>query len=114
MSTFHVESLPQGENPDQLSILQLHGPLLIAHVPAFQAATQRERAATVVLNFADSSYMDSAGLGAVLQLYRHMTAQQRRLVLVGLNARIAALLKLTRADTLLEVKADLASLGLPA
>jgi anti-sigma B factor antagonist len=85
-------------------MLVLHGPLLIANVPAFQQAAQKALSPNVCVDFADSSYMDSAGLGALLQLYRQLTTQQRHLVLVGLNQRIAALLKLTHADTLLDIR----------
>ncbi len=84
-------------------MLSVQGPLLIAHVGVFQQATQKAKSKVMVVDFSQSSYMDSAGLGALLQFYRQVTAQQRRLVVVGLNQRIAALLKLTRADTLLQV-----------
>jgi anti-sigma B factor antagonist len=101
MSTLKLETRP-GKRPDT-TILKLDGPLLIAHVPQFQQAAQKAATPVTVLDFSNSSYMDSAGLGAVLQFYRQLTAQRRRLVLVGLNQRIAALLKLTHADTLLEI-----------
>jgi anti-sigma B factor antagonist len=102
MSALHIETIP-GTRPE-ITILRLDGPLLIAHVPVFQQAAQKTQSALTILDFSLTSYMDSAGLGAVLQLYRQAIAQKRRLVLVGLNQRVAALLKLTRADTLLEIQ----------
>ena len=101
MSLLHIESSP-GARPET-TILRLDGPLLIKHVPLFQQAAQRAQTPLTIVDLTNSSYMDSAGLGAVLQLYSQVIAQQRRLVLVGLNQRVAALLKLTRADTLLEI-----------
>jgi anti-sigma B factor antagonist len=91
----------------EITVLALHGPLLIAHVPVFQQATQRATTTVTVIDFSGCSYMDSAGLGALLQFYRQVMTQQRRLVVVGLNQRVDALLKLTRADSLLEIKPTL-------
>ena len=108
MSTLTVDVFA-GPQPD-ITVLKVNGPLLIAHVPAFQQSTLKATTPVTVVDFAASSYMDSAGLGAVLQFYRQLSAQKRRLVLVGLNQRIAALLQLTRADTLLEIRATLADL----
>lgn len=102
MSVLQIETLP-GARPET-TVLRLNGPLLIAQVPVFQKATQTAQTQLIILDLSQSSYMDSAGLGAVLQLYKQMMAQRRRLVLVGLNPRVAALLKLTRADTLLEIQ----------
>jgi anti-anti-sigma factor len=109
MNALKVEVSP-GIRPD-VTVVSLHGPLLIAHVPVFQRSAQQAGTAVVVLDFSESSYMDSAGLGAVLQLHKQMVAQKRRLVLVGLNQRIAALMTLTRADTLLEIKPDAAGVA---
>ncbi len=90
-------------------VLKLHGPLLIAHVPVFQERVRAVDAKLIVLDFTEVSYMDSAGLGAVIQLYRQQLPFGRRVVLIHLNQRVAALLKLTRADTILEVQPDLKS-----
>jgi anti-sigma B factor antagonist len=102
MSVLHIETL-QGARPET-TILRLDGPLLIAHVPNFRKAAQTAQTPLVIVDFTQASYMDSTGLGAVLQLYRQIKAENRRLVLVGLNQRVAALLKLTRVDTLLEIQ----------
>lgn len=108
MSELKVEIQP-GAKPE-VTIVSLEGPLLIAHVPAFRQSAQKVTTPVVVLDFSRSSYMDSAGLGAVLQLHKHLAGQKRRLVLIGLDQRIAALMKLTHADTVVEIRPDASSL----
>lgn len=98
-SEFEVSAGPSADT----TTLKLHGPLLIAHVPAFRAAAYAVHTPALLLDFAGSGYMDSAGLGAVLQLHKDRTAHGNRLILTGLDLRIAALLKLTHADTVLEI-----------
>jgi anti-sigma B factor antagonist len=108
MSGLKVEIQPGAKS--EITVVALEGPLLIAHVPDFSRSAQQATTPVVVLDFSRSSYMDSAGLGAVLQLHKHLTGQQRRLVLVGLDQRIAALMKLTHADSVLEIHPDASSL----
>ena len=101
MSALHIETIP-GTRPE-ITILRLDGPLLIAHVPVFQQAAQKTQSALTILDFSLTSYMDSAGLGAVLQVYRHQQHHARKLALAGLNQRVLALMQLTRTNQIVAV-----------
>lgn len=97
-----------------IAIVDLHGRLTLS--PALnQLKTRIEALLTsqpvtgLVLNFAEVSGLDSAGLGELMRI--HTFAKQRglRLALAGINPKISEVLKTTRLDGLFAVCADEAS-----
>ena len=68
--------------------------------------TIRDGAAKVVLDLAGVPYMDSAGLGALVQAAGLAKQQGGDLRLCGASARVAELIKMTRTDALLPMDAD--------
>ena len=60
----------------------------------------------VLLNLADVSYVDSAGLGAIVQSYTTVTNQGGALKLVHLTKRIKDLLAITKLITVFETYDD--------
>lgn len=97
------EPLPTRSNEH---LFRLQGPLTLNNLFAFQEVL-RQQAVTTILDLSGVPYMDSAGLGVLVN--SHVSHQQRgqRLILVGVNDRIQELLKLTKVDTVLEVVPDL-------
>jgi anti-sigma B factor antagonist len=82
-------------------VLSLRGPLTANNGPIFQNAMRREEPAqTVILDFSDVPYVDSAGLG--LLITAHVTRQKsgRRMVLSGINPRVQRLFEITRMNDL--------------
>lgn len=78
-------------------VLSLRGPLTANNGPVFQNAMRREEPMhTVILDFSDVPYVDSAGLG--LLVTAHVTRQKsgRRMVLSGINPRVQRLFEITR------------------
>lgn len=57
-------------------------------------------ARTVVVDFADASYIDSSGLGALVSLSRRLRDAGGDLRLVGLSDELRTLFELTRLDAL--------------
>lgn len=104
MATTLTVTKDKGSRPEVM-ILRLHGPLLISNVPVFLHAAYEAAVELMVVDFSDVSYMDSAGLGAVLQVYRHQQTHSRKLALAGLNQRVRALMQLTRTDAIVAVHA---------
>jgi|SRR4051812_38828683 anti-sigma B factor antagonist len=96
--SFEVEQL-SGELPGQ-GVLCLHGPLTAENLLPFQNAIRREKSATVVLDFTEVPYVDSAGLGTLVSAYisRHKAGQ--RMALSGINPRVMKLLEITRTESL--------------
>ena len=102
MATALTVDKDKGSRPE-VQVLRLHGPLLIGNVPVFLHAAYEGESPVIIVDFADVSYMDSAGLGAVLQVYRHQQHHARKLALAGLNQRVLALMQLTRTNQIVAV-----------
>jgi anti-sigma B factor antagonist len=68
--------------------------------------TITDGSAKVVLNLAEVPYMDSAGLGVLVQASGLANDKGGALRLCGVNERVGSLIKLTRTDGLLPMDAD--------
>jgi len=60
-------------------------------------------AAQIVLDLDGVAYVDSAGIGELVSAYTSVTSQGGRLVLVGLQKRVADLLRITKLYTVFQV-----------
>ena len=73
--------------------------------------TQNRRASLcgsqVILDFSRVPYVDSAGVGAIVNAHVSCLNSGRRLVLVAVQDRIRTLMKVTRVDEVLKVYATL-------
>ena len=87
-------------------VLDLEGPVVIAHLFHFQTALRGQSAKLIVLDLSKVPYMDSSGLGAILNGYVSCEKNGRRLVLCGVSERVHALLSLTKVDTILKIYPD--------
>jgi anti-anti-sigma factor len=68
--------------------------------------TIREGAAKMVLDMTEVPYMDSAGLGVLVQASGMAKQQGGDLRLCRVSERVAELIKMTRTDALLPMDAD--------
>ena len=56
-----------------------------------------------VVNFSDTSYIDSSGLGVLVSLSKKIREQEGVLRLANLNEDLRTLFELTKLDTLFEI-----------
>ncbi len=85
-------------------ILQLNGPITIATLFGFRDAVRAEKTAkTVILDCSQVPYMDSAGVGAIVNAHVSCVNSGRRLILVGVQDRIRTLMKVTRVEEVLAI-----------
>jgi anti-sigma B factor antagonist len=94
------------EVPAHATVLDLEGPLVISHLFHFQTALRAETAKLIVLDLSRVPYMDSSGLGAILNGYVSAEKNGRKLVLSGVSDRVHALLSLTKVDSILMLYPD--------
>jgi anti-anti-sigma factor len=90
-------------------IFRLHGPITLSNLFDFQKALNAGTEKLTIIDFTESEYMDSAGLGALLNYYVSGKRQGRILRLVAVNYRVAALLKLTSSHTLMKTYDSIAA-----
>src|ERR1700678_2970786 len=90
-----------GSNADT-RIFRLHGPITLSNLFDFQKVLQAGTEKLTILDFTESLSIDSAGLGAILNYYVAGKRHGRTIRLVAVNYRVAELLKLTSANTLIK------------
>ena len=83
-------------------IFRLHGPITLANLFEFQKVLMGGAEKLTIIDFTESPYLDSAGLGALLNYYVSGKRRGRTLRFVAVNYRVAELLKLTSAHTLIQ------------
>ena len=97
----------RGKSPDT-RILEVHGPLTLSNLFPFQGELRKEHPALTILDLSDVPYLDSAGMGAIINYYVSCQKGGKKLVLAGVNDRVRTLLQLTNTDKLLTVVATVA------
>jgi anti-anti-sigma factor len=93
---------------DGVLVLALQGPLTLANIFLFQEEIARHEPRLLIVDLTESPYMDSAGLGSLMNAYVHAQKNGRRLVLAGANMRVNALLELTKVHLILKNYATVA------
>src|SRR5437660_706011 len=83
-----------------LCTIKLTGPLLVANLFEFQNQLREQRSRGVVIDLSDVPYIDSAGIGVLVNGMVSCKNNGRTLVLVGVAERVMTVLKITRVDQL--------------
>lgn len=82
-------------------VVTLQGPLTSGNCEVFLNAMRRQDSVpTLILDFSDVPYIDSAGLGMLVSAYVSRQKAGRRTVLSGINARVQKLFEITRVNDL--------------
>lgn len=90
-----------GKAPGTL-ILRLAGPLTLRNIFDLQAQLRNAKATPVtILDLTQVPYMDSAGMGVVVNYHVHCQNLGGRLIAVGVSQRIMELFKITKVDSVI-------------
>jgi anti-anti-sigma factor len=88
---------------DGTEILSLSGPFTLGNMFQLQRALQEIRPQYLIIDIAQVPYMDSAGLGLLVNFYVAAQKNGRKLAIAGATPRIMALFELTKVDGLLKL-----------
>jgi anti-anti-sigma factor len=88
---------------DGVLIVALDGPLLLGNLFDFQSALRELKPPCLILNLSNVPYIDSAGLGVLMNAYVSAQSNHRELFVVGVSERIQALLEMTKVDQILQM-----------
>jgi anti-anti-sigma factor len=77
-------------------VLKLVGPLTISTMFGFQDEFRAATPQTMIVDLSETTYMDSAGLGLIMNYYVAAADHGRKLLLAGINERIMALMEMTK------------------
>jgi anti-sigma B factor antagonist len=86
-----------GKQPGQ-RVLSLTGALVLATVFDFQATVRADQSRSLIIDFSNVAYVDSAGIGALVGAYVTRQNSGRGLALVGVSERIHNALKITQVE----------------
>jgi anti-sigma B factor antagonist len=101
--------------PAGTRIFRLDGPITLRNFFDFQASLRTEpHPGTTVLDMSGVPYMDSAGMGAIVNFYVHCQKEGTQLVVAGVSDRVMELFKLTKVDTVIPIRASCQELKLDA
>jgi anti-sigma B factor antagonist len=89
-------------NGQGVTILQLKGPLTLQNSFEFQQELAQHKPAVLIIDLTESPYMDSAGLGLLMNCYVSAEKNSRILLLAGANERINSLLQMTKVHLILK------------
>ncbi|HTW60374.1 MAG TPA: STAS domain-containing protein [Terracidiphilus sp.] len=96
----------EGKSPDT-RIFRLSGPLTLKNLFAFQDALRVEpQPRTTVIDLSGVPYMDSAGMGAIINYYVHCQKEGASLVVAGVSSRVMELFRLTRVDSVIPLRSS--------
>ena len=83
---------------DGQRILRLKGPLILTTFFEFQRIIREDSSPTLIVDFHEVPYVDSAGIGALTMGYVHRQKDQRGILLVGVSPRVRTALQVTKVD----------------
>ena len=95
-----------GENGDPQVVLRLTGPLVLATMFDLQDQLRQLSSTTTIVDLSGVLYVDSAGLGVLVNSYVSHQKNGRRFILAGVPERVLSLLMMTRVDQILEMFPD--------
>jgi anti-sigma B factor antagonist len=85
-----------------IAIYQLTGPVTLRNIFDLQNQLRSgDLPRASILDLSGVPYMDSAGMGAIMNYYTHCGNKGVKLVLAGVNSRVMELFKMTRVDTVM-------------
>jgi anti-sigma B factor antagonist len=94
--TLAIDDQP-GSQPGQ-RVLRLDGALVLTTMFAFQTTVRSDTSNTLIIDFSKVSYVDSAGIGALVGAYVTRQHSGRILALVGVSDRVHNALKVTHVE----------------
>jgi anti-anti-sigma factor len=91
----------EGKDPGT-RILHLTGPLTLGNLFDFQAELRSgEPPRIAILDLSGVPYMDSSGMGAIINYHVHCERCGSRMIVAGVSSRVLELFKLTHVDTVI-------------
>jgi anti-anti-sigma factor len=93
-------SFTPGKN-EGTTVLKLVGPLTISTIFGFQNELRAATAKVLIVDMSEVPYMDSAGLGLIMNSHVAAMDHSRKFLLAGVNERVMALCDMTRVSGVL-------------
>jgi len=87
-------------------IYRLNGPLTLRNMFDFQTMLRSgEPPAVTIIDLTDVPYMDSSGMGMIINQFVRCQGKGVKLIAAGVSSRVLELFKLTKVDTVIPITA---------
>lgn len=103
MQHSHLEVEKAATSDGDRLILQLKGNLSLETVHNFIQTARAEQAAHLIVNMSGVSFLDSAGVGALVQLFVHRRSLGKSFALSGLSKQSQAVMEVAGLTKLLPI-----------
>jgi anti-anti-sigma factor len=84
-------------------VIKVNGPLTMTSLLGFQNVVRAEKAPTVILDLSQVPYIDSTGLGSVVNAHISCINSGRHLAIIGVSERVRTLFRLARLERVLAI-----------
>lgn len=88
---------------DGTTVLKLVGPLTLSNLFRFQNDLHALEPTVLIVDMAEVVYMDSAGLGLLVNAHVSAERNGRKVLLANVNERVFTLFTLTKLDQVLQI-----------
>jgi anti-sigma B factor antagonist len=103
MALANLEFEKQPESTETQLILRLKGKLSLETVSSFVTQLRPEPSPTLVLDMSGVTFLDSAGVGALVQLFVHRKSAAKKFALAALTQQGAAVMQVAGLAKLLPI-----------
>jgi anti-sigma B factor antagonist len=84
-------------------VIAISGPFTLGNIFTLQNELRTLKPPCLIMDLNEVPFMDSAGLGVVMNYYVSAQGSNRKFFLVGVNDRLKALMEMTRVDGVLKI-----------
>ena len=103
MEPVHLRLEKQAESNGDQVVMRLEGKLSLETVHNFIQTLRPESAAKLILDLGGVSFLDSAGVGALVQLFVHRRNQGQTFALTGLTKQSSAVIQVAGLSKFLPI-----------
>lgn len=92
---------------ERTTVIAVNGKIVVENIAAFRQAFQDVKTDAVVFDLSGVTYVDSSGIGALVNAHTSCTNRGRKMAIAGAQERILRLMKLTMVDKVLKLYPDM-------
>ncbi|UCD30027.1 MAG: STAS domain-containing protein [Planctomycetota bacterium] len=103
-----VDSVKEIRRNESAIVVVLSGQIDLHHTPAVHHAfidVCEEKPERLIINLGEVDYMDSSGVGALVEVFRRVNAYGGKLSLCCMNERVHSIFEITKLDQFFKIYA---------
>jgi len=108
MQPVHLDLQKLPDSNDKQTVIKLDGKLSLETVHNFIQTMRADSAGLLILDLSGVSFLDSAGVGALVQIFVHRRNQGHSFVLTGLTKQSSAVIQVAGLTKLLPIHGTVA------